>query len=98
MKQSKKRKTLRVMWIVLSIIVLIAVSACGFLSQPQFGRSPKGDRLERIKKSENYRDGTFQNIHETSQITSDKGFSGYGIRISVRKETTIVSRNCIAFH
>ena len=44
-----------------------------FLQQPQFGRTPTGARLERVKKSPNYRDGKFQNIQPTPQITSEKG-------------------------
>ncbi len=64
------------MWITITIIALIAILVLIFLNQPQFGRTPKGERLERIKNSGNYREGAFHNIHETKQVTSDKGFWG----------------------
>lgn len=43
------------------------------LNLAQFGQSPKGERLERIKQSPNYVDGEFRNYHETPVITSEKG-------------------------
>ena len=74
MKQVKKKKLLRAMWITLSILALITIVVVKFLNQPQFGRVPKGERLERVKNSENYRNGVFQNVYETKQVTSDKGY------------------------
>ena len=38
------------------------------MQQPQFGKLPSGERLERIKKSPNYKDGQFQNIHFTPNL------------------------------
>ena len=38
------------------------------MQQKSFGKLPSGSRLERIKKSKNYRDGSFQNISETSMM------------------------------
>lgn len=64
------------LWIILSVLLLIVVSVVIFINQPKFGRSSRGERMERILKSPNYRDGKFQNIHETQQITSDRGFFG----------------------
>ncbi|MDU1892770.1 MAG: MBL fold metallo-hydrolase [Dysgonomonas sp.] len=64
------------MWILLSIIAIIVVAVLIFINQPSFGRTPRGERMERIKNSPNYRDGKFQNLSETQQITSDKGFIG----------------------
>lgn len=42
------------------------------LNQASFGQLPKGERLERIKKSPNYRDGAFKNQSETPTLTSEK--------------------------
>ncbi|PSK83289.1 MBL fold metallo-hydrolase [Prolixibacter denitrificans] len=42
------------------------------LNQPRFGQLPRGERLERIRKSPNYVDGEFRNQHETPVMTSDK--------------------------
>ena len=60
------------MWIILSTIAFLAVTSVIFLNQHSFGRTPRGERLERIKKSPNYRNGEFQNRHETQQLTSGK--------------------------
>ncbi len=36
-----------------------------------FGRSPKGERLERIRSTENYKDGSFQNVEPTEVNPGD---------------------------
>lgn len=41
----------------------------------EFGKAPSGERLKRIKNSPNYRNGAFQNIHETPQLAE-----GYNVR------------------
>lgn len=43
------------------------------LREAKFGQAPKGERLERIKNSPNYRDGEFRNLHNTPVISSDDG-------------------------
>ncbi|MGZ3884753.1 MAG: MBL fold metallo-hydrolase [Bacteroidia bacterium] len=40
-----------------------------FIRGEKFGRIPDGDRMERIKKSANYRDGKFQNAEHTPDLT-----------------------------
>lgn len=40
---------------------------------PAFGRAPQGERLERIKRSPNYRDGKFRNQHATPTMTPKGG-------------------------
>ncbi|MHA6280109.1 MBL fold metallo-hydrolase [Salinimicrobium sp. CAU 1759] len=37
----------------------------------RFGSDPEGDRLQRIKNSPNYRDGSFKNVEETSVNPND---------------------------
>ena len=63
----------QILWIVLSIVVIMAIVGIVFVNQPSFGRIPRGERLARIERSPNYRDGAFRNIHETPLMTSDKG-------------------------
>ncbi|MFV0592453.1 MAG: MBL fold metallo-hydrolase [Draconibacterium sp.] len=60
------------MGIIIAIVLVIAVTTVIILNQPSFGQLPKGERLERIKKSPNYRDREFQNLSKTVTITSDK--------------------------
>lgn len=44
---------------------------------PQFGKRPSGARLENIKKSTQFKDGKFQNTHNTPQITKSLGIALY---------------------
>ena len=46
-----------VLWIVLSIVVVMAIVGIVFVNQPSFGRIPRGERLARIERSPNYRTG-----------------------------------------
>ncbi len=71
-----KRKKKHIMYIALSVILLISVTTVIFLNQPTFGRTPRGERLERIQKSPNYSDGKFHNISPTIQVTSEKSTVG----------------------
>jgi L-ascorbate metabolism protein UlaG (beta-lactamase superfamily) len=56
------------------LVVLIALAVVVFMQQPQFGRVPSGDRLERIKRSPNFRNGKFQNIHDTPALTDGANY------------------------
>ena len=71
-----KKLIRRMIAILLSIVALIAVAGVVFVNQRSFGRLPRGERLERIRRSPNYRDGAFRNLRPTPQMTSDKGFAG----------------------
>lgn len=64
-----------VLTIILSVLIL-AVVAIGIILwlHPAFGRSPRGERLERISASPNYRNGQFYNLKKTPELTSDKSF------------------------
>lgn len=64
------------MCIVLSVVLVILVATVIFINQPSFGRLPRGERLERILHSPNYRDGSFQNLSPTQQITSEGSRAG----------------------
>jgi L-ascorbate metabolism protein UlaG (beta-lactamase superfamily) len=50
------------------LIALIIFSIWLFMQQPQFGKLPFGERLARIKRSPNYKDDQFRNIHFTPQL------------------------------
>lgn len=54
---------------VAGIIILILIMA----NHPIFGGTIKGKRLERIKKSPNYKDGVFQNLSLTPSLA--EGFT-----------------------
>jgi len=59
--------------VLLSLIILIIIATYFYMKQPQFGALPEGERLELMKKSKNFRDGTFHNLVEKPTIT--KGYS-----------------------
>ncbi len=62
------------LWILFIVLALFVTGVIVFVNQPRFGSTPKGARLERVRNSPNYRDGKFQNIEPTEQLTSDEGF------------------------
>ena len=45
------------------------------MQQPKFGKSPSGERLKKIKKSPNYKDGQFQNLSKTPMLTEGASYS-----------------------
>jgi L-ascorbate metabolism protein UlaG (beta-lactamase superfamily) len=74
MKRQTKNRLKRIMFIAFITIAVLVGAVMIFINQPNFGKIPSGSRLEQIKNSVNYKDGKFQNLHETPQITSDKGY------------------------
>ena len=51
--------------IFLVFLLLTALGIWLFIQQPPFGKVPSGTRLERFRKMDNYREGTFHNISPT---------------------------------
>ncbi|RYD76005.1 MAG: MBL fold metallo-hydrolase, partial [Sphingobacteriales bacterium] len=71
------KKIIKKMLISLAILLaVLTIAVFIFMQQPQFGKLPSGERLERIKKSPNYRDGAFQNLHETPALTEGASYFG----------------------
>lgn len=65
---TKKREK---MGIIIGLIAAVAIAAT-IVVLPGFGRLPRGERLERIRKSPNYRDGQFRNLENSPMMTGDK--------------------------
>ncbi len=59
--------------IFLIILAVLTGTTAAVLNHPSFGRAPRGERLERIGRSPNYRDGKFHNIRPTPITTAEKG-------------------------
>lgn len=55
---------------------LIFTSTILFILQDKFGQSPSGERLERIKQSPNFKNGKFQNLNKTPQLTEGYNYCG----------------------
>lgn len=65
----------KIMIISISIIGLIAVGVWLFMQHPKFGKLPDKNRIEAFKDSPNFKDGKFQNLHQTPMMTTDDSFS-----------------------
>lgn len=63
------------MTIVIAIIGLLLMTY-SYMQQPKFGKTPTGERLDRVKKSPNFRDGKFQNLSHTPDLTEGVGYLG----------------------
>ena len=67
-------KVKRIMIILFIALAVIAATISMYMRLPKFGKLPNGQRLERIQQSPNFKEGIFKNLHETPQMTNDKGF------------------------
>ncbi len=59
------------MYIVISVSLVILLATILIVNQKQFGEQPSGERLNRIKRSPNFRDGQFQNQSFTPTFAED---------------------------
>ena len=57
-----------------AIILVIIVVIYFFMHGAQFGAMPQGESLQKIRSSPHYRDGQFQNLSNTPQLTEGAGF------------------------
>lgn len=60
------------MGIIIGLLAIAALAAFLTVNLPAFGRLPRGERLERIRRSPNYRDGQFRNAEASPMMTGDK--------------------------
>src|SRR5204862_3274446 len=61
-------KSLLILVLALTVIVFL------FMQQKSFGKLPSGSRLERVKKSPNYKDGSFQNLVPTEMLAEGASY------------------------
>jgi L-ascorbate metabolism protein UlaG (beta-lactamase superfamily) len=64
----------------LTLTIGLILIAWLFMQQKSFGKLPSGKRLERIKKSPNYKDGSFQNLVATEMVAPDVSYLGMMIQ------------------
>ena len=62
------------MIVFIAILFTLTTGSYFFSQQNQFGKLPIGKRLERIKKSKNYRDDAFQNQHFTPDLSEGTSY------------------------
>lgn len=58
----------------LALIISLTLVTIIYMQKSTFGNPPSGQRLERIKKSPNYRDGKFQNLSHTPDLAEGVGY------------------------
>jgi L-ascorbate metabolism protein UlaG (beta-lactamase superfamily) len=68
------RRIKKIMIITVVTIAIILIAGFIFLQTAPFGSSPSDTRLERIKKSSNYKDGVFQNLSPTPVMAEDASY------------------------
>lgn len=61
-----------------------------FMRQPQFGKSPAGERLARILASPNYRNGQFQNLNNTPALAEGATYFGVMRKFFFGKDKRVV--------
>jgi L-ascorbate metabolism protein UlaG (beta-lactamase superfamily) len=64
----------RLFIIISSMALLLSLITFFYMRQEKFGKLATGARLEKIKNSPNFRDGKFQNVHHTPQLTEGYGY------------------------
>lgn len=67
------------------IIIVLAAVVYGFMQQDVFGNKPTAERLERMKRSPNFKDGQFQNQHHTPALTEGYGYTEVMIEFFFKK-------------
>ncbi|MDD4545642.1 MAG: MBL fold metallo-hydrolase, partial [Bacteroidales bacterium] len=61
------------MFVLIVIITVVIGFVFLYMQLPVFGQKPKGERLERMEKSPNYRNEQFHNQNSTPMFVSKKG-------------------------
>jgi L-ascorbate metabolism protein UlaG (beta-lactamase superfamily) len=59
----------------LIVLIVLVIAVYLFMRQSSFGQIATGERLQLIKRSPNYRDGSFQNQHFTPTMTEGVSYS-----------------------
>lgn len=79
--ESMSRSILKIFkWVgivLITLLITLTVATYFYMKRDVFGESPSGARLERIKKSPNFKDGKFVNLTYTPSLT--EGYSMAGV-------------------
>lgn len=83
------------MYFLLLIPVAIFIFGYIILSLPQFGQYPSGQRLEKIKLMPNYKNGAFQNLSPTPDLTNGATYFSVVMRILFGKKDRFIPTDAI---
>jgi L-ascorbate metabolism protein UlaG (beta-lactamase superfamily) len=64
----------KIMIITFSIIVVLGIVGFAVIQNPKFGKTPTGKRLEAIKSSPHFKNGSFQNLSYTPVMTKEANY------------------------
>lgn len=67
---------IRFLKFVIVTCVILAIATFLFMQQKSFGKLPSGERLERLKKSPQYKNNHFRNLTETPTLAEDASYLG----------------------
>lgn len=65
------------------------------MRQPQFGKSPQGERLERVKQSPNFKNGSFKNVNFTPFVSEGNSMTQITLDFIFRKYPRTAPLNLI---
>lgn len=65
---------------VLILVALFSAAVYFVVNQKSFGKTPSGERLERIKTSPHYKNGTFNNLNPTPQLAENTSMPAVMLR------------------
>ncbi len=85
----------RIMYYVVFILIAIVATTGLVLNQKKFGKAPTGLRLERIKKSPNYSNASFQNQSVTPVMTENVGFLALSKEFFFAKKERVTPKDAI---
>ena len=66
------KKLFKILFYLLIIVIVFAISIYLFMKTPVFGALPSGKSLQKVKNSKNYIDGEFRNKEKTELLTDTK--------------------------
>jgi L-ascorbate metabolism protein UlaG (beta-lactamase superfamily) len=64
----------KIMIVFVLLVAMLTIGTFLFMKQAVFGNDPSDKQLERIVKSPNYKDGRFQNLHDTPMMAPDVSY------------------------
>ena len=70
-----KKFLIRMFLGLLTVCALLVIGVVIFMRQPPFGATPEGERLERMEKSPNYKNGAFRNLENTPNLAEGVSMS-----------------------
>lgn len=74
------------MIITLAIIAVFSIAIYVFMQQAQFGKLPSGERLAKIEQSPNYKNGKFQNLRHTPDLTEGETLFSVMVNFLITKK------------